>query len=1458
MTRISIHDLIPGTTYAIQLRSVVDGIVSEWSRTFQLTTTVDAISPKTPANLALSVNGTSFTATWDAVTQNNDDSPATDLDHYVIEISSPSSGITKAYILAGTVFDIPFEMNSAIFGSPMATIGVRVAAVDNVGNTSAYTSVVNQTNPAPSQPANLVVTALQDQVNIKWDAVSDQDLTEYRVYIGTSAGFTPSSANRVFSGKATSFTHLNTNYGADSYYKVSAVDVFGTQSTFATSSAIRPLSSGGTDGTPPAGPTGFSITAPAFDAVNNRASLSLSWTSSVSTDVRAYEIRYSKTGSSDWTYFTVPGDQTTAVIQNVEPGSTYYVQIRSVDFAGNQSSFSNAGTYPITSAKDTAAPSTPAAPTVTTASQKIQVAHSRKKADGTTDMESDVSYYEVYASNSSSFTADSTTMLGTMVSGPVVIETFQIPASAASGSTENWYAKVIAVDRAGNKSAASAASAAAAVGLVGNLQITSLDAAKITANSVFTQDLGVQGTFTLGDATHDGTIKSYDYSAGSAGFKLAKSGLEINQGSIAAAALKIQVGTNLLPPQWADWEFAPSYYTGKMTPENIVAGVASASPAKFGSQYLATIWNVPSANPTVRLSDSDTTYNIPVSAGSQYIVSMYVRTQGTVATQVRLNVKYDNGTTANAVTVTPATSSTTWVRVYGTVTVPAGVSAMLVYLDSTTWVASAGFDVDGVQVEQKLTSLSTPSPWTPPSSTSVDGGYIRTGEIRSNVVTSVNGVDQPNWSINLAGNAQFGNASVRGFILVGNDTDDDDGNSFISSGNYVQGTQGWKIDSAGNADFLSGSFRGNVDAVSGTFSGVLSVTSSGMVTTGTPSDARIELDQAGFRQYALDQSLLVQMPSDPSLEATFSGSISASGITITDNFTLRGQTNEISTSAILKLASGITSSAVPPTVNVNWTKIPIDRADYLAYRRGLYYDGGNLYFGTSIFSVDLEVRDATTGDYVSTGSWFDSDEGNVKGITKIGSSWYVLVYGGTRHSGWWVQVYNSTGTRTAEWLLSSLAQKYDLALGTNGTNLLTAQIQSAGATIFITERNPANGAVVNTYSGAWPSPGQNLTGVMVGTFDFGATRYVVSGAERGSSAMIHSFSLSGTTLNHQPNECWPVAYGESTGGITWDGSNFISMSLDSDNFYRYSTIKWTTESPTWWASYAWRQTTNSYYSTQSNRAKFTMSKRAKVTLSSTPIPSTGNASVDPDAVTFYIGRGSTDPGASAMWLQTERSAGTTSAIYGTVSFSGTNPVSVNGFPGASPAQIISSAQRTDTTPKFSVDATGLLLVDVIRSPYTTGSYLRTRSPGAMLRKNTSTSAATGSYTLISWDGSFSASNVDSTVWNSSDATKLYAPVTGRYRITGSIVFATNATGYRGLNIRMNSGGSVSNGSNIDHFMVQAANGTITAVPFAQDEIYMTAGDYLELFAVQGSGGALNFGGLSGAVTSVGFSYIGPA
>lgn len=312
---------------------------------------------------------------------------------------------------------------------------------------------------------------------------------------------------------------------------------------------------------------------------------------------------------------------------------------------------------------------------------------------------------------------------------------------------------------------------------------------------------------TLGDATTDGVIQSYGYAAGSAGFKLSKTGLEINQGTISAAALLLQAGENILPPEYADFEFQSTFYSTAFVTANAPTITVDATVQRFNSQSLKVVAGATS--PTVDFTPSATTYNIPMEGSSTYIVSMYV--QHTAATAQNVNIRFKDSATAVQTSANLSVpNGTAWTRVTATFTSAATATSGWIGVQIP---ASTTFYIDGVQVEKKTSGTNSPSSWMPPSTTSINGGMIKTGSIQStNLVTmGQSSGSQPAWSISLTGSASFANAFVRGHLIVGDAT----GNGllsdqYIASGNYQPGSAGYIIKGDGSVEFNSGTFRGTV------------------------------------------------------------------------------------------------------------------------------------------------------------------------------------------------------------------------------------------------------------------------------------------------------------------------------------------------------------------------------------------------------------------------------------------------------------------------------------------------------------------------------------------------------------------------------------------------------------------------------------------------------------------------
>jgi len=803
--RILLRDLTPGTDYNIQLRSNDGTNVSEWSRVFPMTTVTDTLAPAPVQNVTWVVNRSAFSGKWDAVTQNEDASPLLDFSHYIVRIQS---GVTyKDVRTTNNFYDLPFETNKAFFGTPQATLSITVFAVDTTGNFSDASSTVSATNPPPPDPTGVVAAGIVGGVSMRWDVQSIDDLAAYDVYMSTSgSGFTPTTSNRIYSGTGNTVVYDSSSLGVIHYFKIRSRDVFDSISNYVTVSAT-PISPTDVDTTAPGVPTGLAATMATDTNDSAFATAAVSWTAPSDTDLAGYVVRYKQNASTTYDYVNVPVGTTSITIGGLVVGVQYNFSVQSFDRSTNRSAFSTA----VNATAANTAPSTPAAPTASTGSLQLQVNHALQKST-TGRLEADVAYLEVHLGTTSTFTASDSTLIGQLQVEPgstFVSEVFPV---AVTDSTTGKWVRVIAVDRGGLKSSASAV-AAVTIGLIVNTniadatitsaKINNLDANKITAGTGIINDLLIKSALTVDTG---GVIKSTNYVAGTSGYQLSNTALEINGGTIKAAALQLQDAPNIVLPQFADYEFQTTFYTGKHFTFNdggttswAIATAPEIPASKFGTQALKHTWTGGGTFSRVYQAATSTDYNTLCEPNTDYIFSAYVlNLTGSGNKVVGLAVKLADGTFVQPGATPTITANSTWTRISGTFNTGNNTS-FLTYLSLYT---TGTVYFDGLQIERKLTSLTTPSPWRAPSYTTIDGGIIRTGEIRSTALA--NGLSgQPAWSINMTGGAQFGDATVRGRIVVGDPTNPtgDGVNSRIHSANYSAGTSGWIIRNDGYAEF---------------------------------------------------------------------------------------------------------------------------------------------------------------------------------------------------------------------------------------------------------------------------------------------------------------------------------------------------------------------------------------------------------------------------------------------------------------------------------------------------------------------------------------------------------------------------------------------------------------------------------------------------------------------------------
>lgn len=227
-----------------------------------------------------------------------------------------------------------------------------------------------------------------------------------------------------------------------------------------------------------------------LDALGNtRARMLVSWLLPLNVDGSTildgdhYEIQYGVSPAAEWQTAFAPWGELQAMVWDLSPGVDYDFRIRAVDSSNNQGAWSAVETA--TANPDTIPPSTPAAPTVAGSRLAIQIVHQLGKASGGTfNLELDLDHLEVHVGATSGFTADSTTLKGKVSAHAGMIHA-GIPAIGTvevEETTARWV-RVIAVDQAGNRSAASAAVTATAL-LIDSAHISDLTASKITAGTL--------------------------------------------------------------------------------------------------------------------------------------------------------------------------------------------------------------------------------------------------------------------------------------------------------------------------------------------------------------------------------------------------------------------------------------------------------------------------------------------------------------------------------------------------------------------------------------------------------------------------------------------------------------------------------------------------------------------------------------------------------------------------------------------------------------------------------------------------------------------------------------------------------------------------------------------------------------------------------------------------------------
>ena len=217
--------LAPATYYYRVTAEDAAGNVSGASNEASAIVTGDTQAPSTPSNLNATGSLSSVALSWLGSTDN------VAVMRYNLHRGT-TAGFTPS---AANRIAQPTGTTFNDTGLAAGTYYYRVTAEDAAGNMSALSNeasaVVTGDTQAPTTPASLVGTGSFSSVALTWSASTDNvAVSRYNLHRSTTAGFTPSAANRIAQPTGTSYSDPGLSPGTY-YYKVTAEDAAGNIST---------------------------------------------------------------------------------------------------------------------------------------------------------------------------------------------------------------------------------------------------------------------------------------------------------------------------------------------------------------------------------------------------------------------------------------------------------------------------------------------------------------------------------------------------------------------------------------------------------------------------------------------------------------------------------------------------------------------------------------------------------------------------------------------------------------------------------------------------------------------------------------------------------------------------------------------------------------------------------------------------------------------------------------------------------------------------------------------------------------------------------------------------------------------------------------------------------------------------------------------------------------------------
>lgn len=284
---------------------------------------------------------------------------------------------------------------------------------------------------------------------ISFDPSTELDIGGYVVHASQVNNFTPDGNNLVSVGPDTVVT-CQVPYSGTVYVKVAAYDSFEDPTNinfnglnYSTQQTVVVTSNNPLDMTPPAVPTGLSVTAE-VDVVGqaDTCNANVSWVAVADTDLDliGYIVQLRKNSETVFSEFQTSTNS--YKITGLVPSTTYAVRVASLDRWGNLSDYT--AWADASTGKDTTLPDVPTSVTISAGFDTVSVIIA-----GATN--TDFDHYEIQLATNSSFT------------GPTSVTTSASISTVRVGEGATYWVRVRSVDRSGNVSSTWKSSSPASV-----------------------------------------------------------------------------------------------------------------------------------------------------------------------------------------------------------------------------------------------------------------------------------------------------------------------------------------------------------------------------------------------------------------------------------------------------------------------------------------------------------------------------------------------------------------------------------------------------------------------------------------------------------------------------------------------------------------------------------------------------------------------------------------------------------------------------------------------------------------------------------------------------------------------------------------------------------------------------------------------------------------------------------